>query len=54
METKTSIYGNLPINTLFTNKMLLSVAMSNPQKSLKDLRGKVSFSENYDYKSMRV
>jgi len=44
--------------TLSTKRELIEVALkeyvdTRKRKNIKDLRGKISFSENYDYKAMR-
>jgi len=36
-----------------SDKILENFISERNQKSLKDLRGKISFSKDYDYKSMR-
>jgi Arc/MetJ family transcription regulator len=45
--------------TISTKKELIEVALkeyvdTRKRKNLKELRGKISFSENYDYKGMRI
>ena len=41
------------IATLLSDKVLEDFISGRKEKSLKDLKGKISFREDYDYKSMR-
>ena len=39
--------------TVFSDKVLTEFIADRNKKSLKDLRGKISFRDDYDYKSIR-
>jgi len=39
---------------IFTDKILTDFITLKNQKSLKDLKGKISFRDDYDYKLMRI
>ena len=45
--TKTLDFGD------FTNTVLIKLISFRKEKSLKDLKGKISFRSDYDYKSLR-
>jgi hypothetical protein len=52
IEKKRRISTRRKAITLFDNVLLDFISGRN-KKSLKDLKGKISFREDYDYKSMR-